>query len=84
MTYHPHPFTWCPGSGARHAANHIAPQHGGQFEALCGQLLTADRRAEAWFWSTCPPCDARAHELAGVPMPPKKAATSRDRSGTPT
>ncbi|WP_406690718.1 zinc finger protein [Saccharopolyspora sp. ID03-671] len=75
MSYRPHPFTWCPSNGSRHATAQTAPREGERFETLCGEPATADRSDQAWFWQTCAACDARAHHLAGLPMPPTQSAT---------
>ncbi|MEV4729807.1 zinc finger protein [Saccharopolyspora sp. NPDC049426] len=80
MSYRPHPFTWCPSTDARHATAEATPNDGVPFETLCGESVTADRSAEAWFSPTCAACDARAHQIAGIPMPPAHFETRRDRS----
>ncbi|MEB3368904.1 zinc finger protein [Saccharopolyspora mangrovi] len=79
MSYRPHPFTWCPSEAARRATAQMAPRDGEQFETLCGKLGTADRSDVAWFWPTCPECDRRAHEIAGIPMPPAESTPTSPR-----
>lgn len=64
-----YPFRWQPGGELRHATLVTEERrHGVVFTALCGQAVEADNSAIAWFWRTCFDCNARAHELAGVPM----------------
>ncbi|MGI8308802.1 hypothetical protein [Saccharopolyspora hattusasensis] len=41
---------------------------------MCGHQLIADNTELAWLWDTCPDCNAAAHVLAGVPMPPAVGA----------
>ncbi|WP_139274115.1 zinc finger protein [Saccharopolyspora flava] len=80
MTYRPHPFTWCPSTGARHATTEVTPNDGNTFRALCGESPVANRNAEAWFSPTCTTCNTRAHELAGILLPPAQFDTP---TGTP-
>ncbi|SFS57275.1 zinc finger protein [Saccharopolyspora flava] len=65
--YSPHPFCWRPGAGERHATAE-RPGDGEAFTALCGLETEADLSEVAWFFATCGTCNARAHELAAVPM----------------
>lgn len=81
MSYRPHPFTWCPSNSARHATAGATPDDGDLFDTLCGESVTADRSAEAWFSQTCTACDARAHQLAGSPMPPAHFEAPLNRLG---
>ncbi|GAB2734109.1 hypothetical protein GCM10027174_03570 [Salinifilum aidingensis] len=67
MTYRPHPFSWCPGGGARHATTSHRPQTGTEVTALCGSAVTADHSDVAWLWPTCAECNAAAHDMVGTP-----------------
>ncbi|MDI2032822.1 zinc finger protein [Saccharopolyspora sp. TS4A08] len=66
--YSPHPFCWRPAGGERHATTE-RPGEGQTFTALCGLVAEADLSEIGWFFATCGACNARAHELAAVPMP---------------
>ncbi|WP_263254086.1 zinc finger protein [Saccharopolyspora rosea] len=70
--YRPHPFSWVPADGQRHATADVRPPGGFStglvVETLCGQQVQADNSDMAWLWETCPTCNVRAHELAGIPM----------------
>ncbi|MGI8308790.1 zinc finger protein [Saccharopolyspora hattusasensis] len=76
--YRPHPFSWVPADGQRHASIDARP--GGGYPTgvcvatLCGHQLIADNTDRAWLWETCPDCNAAAHVLAEVPMPPAAGA----------
>lgn len=67
-----HPFHWVPAEWRRHATLESRPpggySTGTKVPTLCEQELTADNSVTAWFWDTCPPCNAEAHRLAGVPL----------------
>lgn len=71
--YRPHPFSWVPGDGRRHAIGEARPPGGwpdeAEITALCGDDVHADNSTFAWFWPTCPDCNVAAHRLADVPMP---------------
>ncbi|WP_223840000.1 zinc finger protein [Saccharopolyspora pogona] len=71
--YRPHPFSWLPADGARHATTDERPAggwpDGTEITALCRQQVRAKNSVEAWLWETCPGCNAEAHRLAGIPMP---------------
>ncbi|TDD87267.1 hypothetical protein E1202_16965 [Saccharopolyspora karakumensis] len=71
--YRPHPFSWVPGDGRRHAIGEARPPGGwpdeAEITALCGDDVRADNSTFAWFWATCPDCNVAAHRLADVPMP---------------
>ncbi|MEV0697236.1 zinc finger protein [Saccharopolyspora sp. NPDC050389] len=70
--YRPHPFSWVPAAGQRHASTESRPP--GRFPTgmavtvLCGEHLRADNSELAWLWSTCPLCNEKAHLLAGIPL----------------
>ncbi|MEY8042480.1 zinc finger protein [Saccharopolyspora cebuensis] len=68
-TWRPYPFSWVPAAGQRHATAAPGWRHGERVVALCGAGVAAVDSAQAWLWWTCPRCDVKAHELAGVPMP---------------
>jgi zinc finger protein len=72
MVYRPHPFSWVPAGGLRHASAVKRPFGGwadGEVIAmLCGEEAQAENSPTAWFWETCPECNVQAHRLAGVPM----------------
>ncbi|WP_345356241.1 zinc finger protein [Saccharopolyspora cebuensis] len=68
--WRPHPFSWAPGAQQRHATTTRRWSHGAEVVALCGATVVADNSVQAWWWTTCEPCDVEAHRLAGVPMPP--------------
>lgn len=69
-----HPFTWVPGARERHAST-TNPATGRSFATgtcvttLCEREVIADNDMLAWFWTTCPTCNAKAHELAGLDLP---------------
>ncbi|MHA6802919.1 zinc finger protein [Salinifilum ghardaiensis] len=70
----PHPFSWVPGQGARHATTDPRPPHSGlvyppdvPVSALCGRAVTTAGGVTAWLWETCPECDERARALVGAP-----------------
>ncbi|WP_168584098.1 hypothetical protein [Saccharopolyspora sp. ASAGF58] len=41
---------------------------------LCGYQLAVENTTLALLWETCPDCNAAAHVLAEVPMPPAVGA----------
>lgn len=69
-----HPFHWVPAAGERHVTCESRPPGGyatgATVPTLCRQELAADNSLTAWFWATCPTCNAEAHRLAGVPVVP--------------
>ncbi|WP_433870319.1 zinc finger protein [Saccharopolyspora sp. CA-218241] len=65
----PYPFSWVPAGQRRHATRTPTWHGGAPITALCGAGVAAVDSAQAWLWWTCPRCDVKAHELAGVPMP---------------
>ncbi|QIZ35436.1 zinc finger protein [Saccharopolyspora sp. ASAGF58] len=73
-TYRPRPYSWVPADGLRHASTDARPLGGYAtgvvVETLCGHQLRADNTDIGWLWETCAGCNAKAHELAGVPIPP--------------
>jgi hypothetical protein len=70
--YRPHPFSWCPADGERHATTDKRPPggwpNGTEIRALCGKQVHSANFVEAWLWTTCADCNIEAHELAGVPF----------------
>ncbi|GAA4862819.1 zinc finger protein [Saccharopolyspora cebuensis] len=77
MNYRPHPFSWCPAHEHRHATKAAKWHDGEQVTTLCGASVTAADTVLAWLWPTCERCDVHAHELAGVPMPPKPRTSAK-------
>lgn len=77
----PHPFTWVPAEGHRHASRDDVPSPAREFPpdmsvmALCGRQITTATGDVAWFWPTCFDCDERARTLAGLPS--REARTPR-------
>lgn len=73
VMYRPHPFSWIPACGKRHASADTKPlggyPNGFVVATLCRHQLPADNSDVAWLWETCPECNVKAHELAGIPMP---------------
>ncbi|GAA4861873.1 zinc finger protein [Saccharopolyspora rosea] len=71
-----HPFHWVPAAGERHASQDARPYggypEGRQVTTLCGQQLPAAVGDSPWLWGTCPTCNDRAHDLAGVPTPVRR------------
>ncbi|GGI80879.1 hypothetical protein GCM10011581_17810 [Saccharopolyspora subtropica] len=71
MPYRPHPFSWVPAVGQRHASTDAKPAGGYPtgmtVQTLCGHQLIADNTETAWLWETCPECNAAARVLAGLP-----------------
>ncbi|WP_461157855.1 zinc finger protein [Saccharopolyspora tripterygii] len=78
--YRPHPFSWSPGEGRRHAIGEARPPggwpDGTEITALCGDGIRTDNSTFAWFWPTCPDCNVKAHHLARSPMAPGNRAAS--------
>ncbi|MGI8311086.1 zinc finger protein [Saccharopolyspora sp. ASAGF58] len=76
--YQPHPFHWAPADGKRHASTDPKPRKGYPtgfvVATLCGYQLAVENTTLAWLWETCPDCNAAAHVLAEVPMPPTVGA----------
>ncbi|MEV4729762.1 zinc finger protein [Saccharopolyspora sp. NPDC049426] len=71
--YRPHPFSWIPAEGYRHATAGKRPaggwRNGEVVGTLCGvEGLAASLGTAAWLWETCSECDVRAHELAAKPV----------------
>lgn len=69
----PHPFSWVPAQGARHATTDPRPPNCGRVyppdvvvSALCGREVAAAVGAVAWLWETCPDCDEHARSLVGA------------------
>ncbi|RKT82702.1 zinc-finger [Saccharopolyspora antimicrobica] len=69
--YRPHPFSWVPAAGARHASAEKRPaggwSDGTTLTALCDQKIQAESGELAWLWATCPGCSKAARVLAGMP-----------------
>lgn len=70
----PHPFSWVPGGGARHATTDPRPPGSGcvypaevAVSALCGTEVTTAAGELSWLWATCPGCDERARAMVGAP-----------------
>lgn len=69
--FRPHPFSWVPADGRRHATTDAKPRggyHGNRVQTLCDRRVCVDNSDIAWLWPTCPECNTSAHELADVPM----------------
>ncbi|RKT86195.1 zinc-finger [Saccharopolyspora antimicrobica] len=70
--YRPHPFSWVPGEGERHATTEERPPGGWpkgvEVPVLCGKQVEPVSSVEAWLWTTCTSCNVEAHEVAGVPL----------------
>lgn len=71
--FRPHPFSWIPADGQRHATVDQRPsggwRNGELISTLCGnEGLEASLGTAAWLWETCSECNVRAHELAAVPV----------------
>lgn len=72
-TFRPHPFSWIPADGYRHATADKRPaggwRNGEAVSTLCGdEDLAASLGTAAWLWETCSECNVRAHELAAMPV----------------
>ncbi|WP_168584997.1 zinc finger protein [Saccharopolyspora sp. ASAGF58] len=71
--YRPHPFSWAPAAGQRHATTDQRPAggwpDGAEITALCDRHVRPESGELAWLWPTCPECNKAAHVLAGIPMP---------------
>ncbi|SFS82313.1 zinc finger protein [Saccharopolyspora flava] len=68
--YRPHPFSWVPAEGQRHATTDPKPRQGYdgvEVRTLCLKRVTVDNSDIGWLWPTCSSCNTGAHELAGVP-----------------
>ncbi|WP_237710579.1 zinc finger protein [Saccharopolyspora spinosa] len=83
--YRPHPFSWVPAGGARHASAEDKPAGGWPdgtvLTSLCDRQIQAASGELAWLWQTCPECAAAARVLAG--LPPLGAAQSPHREHHP-
>ncbi|WP_190812664.1 hypothetical protein [Saccharopolyspora pogona] len=77
-TYRPHPFSWTPGGGLRHATCDERRSGGWRDDdkvtTLCNRPIRVDTSELAWLWDTCPDCNVAAHVLAQCPMPPAVGA----------
>lgn len=80
-----YPFRWVPADGQRHASTSPLPDYAHSYPegtvilTLCGTELIARTHAHAWLWRTCPDCDIKAHDLAGLtlPAPPRSRRQAR-------
>ena len=69
--FRPHPFSWVPADGQRHATTDAKPRYGYhaiRVRTLCDLRVLVDDSDVSWLWPTCPGCNEGAHELAEVPM----------------
>lgn len=69
--FRPHPFSWVPAEGKRHATTDAKPRYGyrgTRVRTLCGRSVFAEDSDVAWLWPTWPGCNEGAHDLAEVPM----------------
>ncbi|GAB2740193.1 hypothetical protein GCM10027174_12000 [Salinifilum aidingensis] len=81
----PHPFSWVPAQGARHATTDPRPPRSGRVHppdvvvsTLCGEEVPAAAGEVAWLWETCPDCDERARALVGARSRAEIRAHRRD------
>ncbi|MDA3644529.1 hypothetical protein LZ318_23130 [Saccharopolyspora indica] len=69
--YRPHPFSWVPAEGQRHASSDQRPAGGWpddtEVTTLCSQQVRAATGDLAWLWPTCAACNTEARKLAGFP-----------------
>ncbi|MBB5156776.1 zinc finger protein [Saccharopolyspora phatthalungensis] len=73
MSYQPHPFSWAPAGGLRHASTDTRPRKGYPtgfvVATLCGYQLAAENTTLAWLWDKCPACNDKVHGRANTPTP---------------
>lgn len=80
----PHPFTWVPAAGQRHASTDPLPSGSGHeypadvtVRSLCGREVVSASGELPWLWLTCAECDDEARAIVGAParIPSKSGAT---------